>query len=90
MGRVLSGLTALSHALAMAFGSALGIAVTVGLSGIALCVLLFRLPAGIAACSMPVAVGGAICVTARQTVRRGPGHSPPGLRYVCNKVKSER
>lgn len=70
MGRVPAGLTALSHAPATAFGGAPGIAATVGLSGTALGVLLFRLPAGVAACSMPVAVGGATCVTARQTVRR--------------------
>ena len=40
MGRVLAGLTALSHALATAFGGAPSIAATVGLSGTALGVLL--------------------------------------------------
>jgi hypothetical protein len=70
MGRVLAGLTALSHALATAFGGAPSIAATVGLSGIAIGVLLFHLPLGAAACSMPVAVGGDICVTERQTARR--------------------
>ena len=70
MNPVPAGLTALFHALATAFDGAPGIAATVGLSGTALGVLLFHLPAGVAACSMPVAVGGAICITARQTVRR--------------------
>ncbi len=91
MGRVLTGLTVPSQALATAFGGAPGIAATVGLSGTALGVLLFQLPVG-ASRVLDVRRCRRRHLCNRKTNRKTsePGHSPPGLLNACNKVKSER